>query len=228
MNKQIMPSGRAAMELGSRMGRLGAIAVGAAGETAWMLARCAGCGAALSGGDVRFHDGSTPATGMWLTRRGRLAAGAFFLEQGGAVRLLLWGGDGRALDQTALPPATDWAGTPGAWDRLCGVDDAYAADAAGEYRADGVTVTVMGAPDQRPLRLCLARMGCKVLDRPQSGVPLLFADPEGQRLTVREGLREYSPAGRDALEAAAAWSSAQNRFLQAVPAFGPGEQKHSL
>ena len=50
--------GRRMYELGLRLGALGAVAIGSAGGSlARALARAAGCGAALAGGEVRFHDG---------------------------------------------------------------------------------------------------------------------------------------------------------------------------
>lgn len=215
-------SGQTAMELGSRLGRLGVLAVGASGRgLGWMLARCAGCGAALSGSDVLFHDGSTPACGAWLARRYRLSASLFFQDEGECAGVYLCSGQGRAIPQDALPPACDWAGASGTWDKLCGSDEAYAARVAGERRAEGLLVTVMDLPGQAPLRLALERLGCEILQRPRPGVPLLRSDPTGFALTVRDGLSQLRPSGRDALSAAVDWCVRRAARPLAQPAFGP-------
>mgnify|MGYP000440844855 CR=1 FL=1 len=57
-----MQQGRRMYELGLRLGSLGAVAIGSAGGSlAQALARAAGCGAALTGGEVKFHDGGCAA-----------------------------------------------------------------------------------------------------------------------------------------------------------------------
>jgi len=219
-------SGRAAMELGSRLGRLGTLTVGAGqGGLAWMLARCAGCGAALAGADVLFHDGSTPACGAWLARRYRFPAALYFLEAEGGAAAWLCDGRGKPLGEDRLPPCTDWAGVSGSWDRLCGADSAYAAHAVGDSRVLELTVTVMDLPGQKPLRMALERLGCEVLERPRPGVPLLQTDQAGFALTVRDGLLELRPAGRDALSAAVDWCLRRGAKPLSVPAFSP-EQKN--
>jgi len=215
-------SGRAAMELGSRLGRLGVLAVGASGRgLGWMLARCAGCGAALSGSDVLFPDGSTPACGAWLARRYRLSAALFFQDEGECAGVYLCNAQGRAIPKDALPPATDWSGASGTWDKLCGSDDAYAARVVGERRAEGLLVTVMDLPGQAPLRLALERLGCEILQRPRPGVPLLSSDPTGFALTVRDGLSQLRPSGGDAVGAAVDWCVRRAARPLAQPAFGP-------
>ncbi len=213
-------SGQAVMELGARLGRLGRLAVGASGGgLAWMLARCAGCGAALAGADVLFHDGSTPACGAFVARRYHIGA-AFFLEEDGCASVWLCDGEGRPLTGDRLPPGTDWAGASGTWDRLCGADDAYAARAVGRQSLSGVTVTVMDLPGQKALRAALERLGCELLDRPLSGVPLLRSDTSGFALTVREGLTQTRPRGDDAVGAAVQWCLSRAARPLSMPAFG--------
>lgn len=215
-------SGRAAMELGSRLGRLGVLAVGASGRgLGWMLARCAGCGAALSGSDVLFHDGSNPACGAWLARRYRLPAAVFFLDEGECAGVYLCNAQGRPIPRETLPPASDWAGTSGVWDKLSGCDDAYAARVVGQRRLEGFLVTVMDLPGQKPLRTALELLGCEVLERPRPGVPLLRADITGFTLTVREGLNQFRPTGGDAVSAAVDWCLRRAAMPLAQPAFGP-------
>jgi len=210
------------MELGSRLGRLGVLAVGASGKgLGWMLARCAGCGAALSGSDVLFHDGSTPACGAWLARHYRLPASVFFLDEGECAGVYLCNAQGRAILKDSLPPASDWAGSSGTWDKLCGCDDAYAARIVGDRCVEGTPVTVMDLPGQTPLRLALERLGCEVLERPQPGVPLLRADKTGFNLSVRDGLGQFRPAGFDAVAAAVDWCLRRSALPLAQPAFSP-------
>ncbi len=61
--------GQELYELGLRLGALGAVAIGSGGgELARTLARAAGCGAALAGGEVKFHDGGCAGCGAWLGR----------------------------------------------------------------------------------------------------------------------------------------------------------------
>lgn len=215
-------SGRAAMELGSRLGRLGVVAVGASGRgLGWMLARCAGCGAALSGSDVLFHDGTTPAGGAWLARRYRLPASVFFLDEGGCAGVYLCSAQGRPIPRESLPPATDWAGTSGVWDKLCGIDDAYAAQAVADRSLEDFLVTVMDLPGQAPLRCALERLGCEILERPRPGVPLLRSDETGFTLTVQDGLEQIHPTGGDAVTAAVEWCLRRCARPLARPAFGP-------
>lgn len=213
-------SGQAVMELGARLGRLGRLAVGACGGgLAWMLARCAGCGAALAGADVLFHDGSTPACGAFLARRYHINA-AFFLEEDACASVWLCDEQGRPLTDDRLPPGTDWAGVSGSWDRLCGADSAYAERAVGGRSLAGVAVTVMDLPGQGALRAALERLGCEVLDRPSYGVPLLRSDASGFALTAREGLTQTRPQGDDAVSAAVDWCLSRAARPLSRPAFG--------
>lgn len=222
MDLMTTASGRRALELGSRLGRLGTLAVGAQGTgLGWMLARCAGCGASLSGGEVLFHDGTTPAAGAWLAKRFELPAALFLLEREGCCALCLTDAEGRQLSEEELPPPSDWAGVSGSWDKLAATDSAYAAHMAEGARAQGLAVTVMEGPGQRPLRLALERLGCEVLSRPRPGVPLLRSDELGFSLLVRDGTRTLFPEGHDAVSAAVSWCvgrAAAQRL--AVPAFG--------
>lgn len=222
MDRMTVTSGQAAFALGARLAGLGVVAVGARGEDlGWMLARCVGCGAALAGADVLFHDGSSPAAGAWLASHYELPAAVYFLAQRGQAEVFLHDGQGRALEEGALPQSSGRAGPVGAWDQLVGTDGSYAARRAGGRRADGLVVTVMAGPGQAPLATALEQLGCEVLPRPCQGVPLLRCDPAGFRLTVRDGLNTLSPAGPDALAAAVAWCVARSRRSRAVPAFGP-------
>ena len=67
--------GQELYELGLRLGDLGAVAIGSGGgPLAGTLARAAGCGVALAGGEARFHDGSCAACGAWLGRYYNLPA----------------------------------------------------------------------------------------------------------------------------------------------------------
>ncbi len=224
MEHMTMSSGRSALELGSRLGRRGVLAVGAGGgNLAWMLARCAGCGASLSGADVLFHDGGNPACGVWLARRYRIPTALYFLETEGRPEVWLCDGAGRALSPESLPPYEDWAGASGTWDRLCGTDDAYAAYTVGGRNLDSLLVAVRDEPDQASLSAALERLGCEVLRRPKPGVPLLRQDRSGFSLTVREDLRELRPQGRDAISAAVDWCLARAAQAHAIPAFGSGE-----
>jgi len=58
-------------------------------------------------------------------------------------------------------------------------------------------------------------MGCDVLDRRAPGIPLLRAEQEGFRLAVECNGTRFSPPGKDALAAAAAWLADP----AAIPAF---------
>lgn len=214
-------SGMAAFELGAQLGALGVLALGAdGGSLSWMLARSAGCGAALAGADVLFHDGTTPASGAWLAYHYELPAALYFLEENGRASVWLHDGQGQPMDRARLPRAASWTGPVGTWDRLAGTDDSFAAHRAGSVRADGLRVTVMPCQGQKPLIAALERMGCDVLERPRVGVPLLQCDRAGFRLSVRDGLAGEEPQGADALDAAVDWCRRWRQESRAVPAFG--------
>lgn len=216
-------SGQGAFALGAQLAGLGVLAVGAeGGGLAWMLARTVGCGAALHGADVLFHDGSTPAAGAWLARHYELPAALYFQENGGQAALWLHDGQGQVMERRKLAPAAGWAGPAGTWDRLAGTDTSYAAHQAGGRRLDGATVTVMEGQGQKPLILALERLGCEVLSRPRPGVPLLRCDRSGFHLTVQDGLEELRPAGRDGVSAAVDWCLSRMGRGDAIPAFGEG------
>lgn len=211
--------GAAAFELGARLGSMGTFALGAdGGELSRMLARCAGSGGALAGADVLFHDGSTPACGVWLSRHYDLPAALFFLEEQGRVSLWLNGG-GRKLEWEQLPPPGRWPGTVGRWDQLVGADESFAAHMVGERLAPGVMVTVLPADGQKPLVTALERMGCEVLRRPKLGVPVLSSDRAGFVLTVRAEQEEVRLRGDDAVSAAAEWCARRAEAERVVPAF---------
>lgn len=218
--------GARALELGKRLGGLGVLAVGAGGgELAWMLARCAGCGAALAGADVLFHDGTTPAAGAWLAGHYELRTSLFFLEEDGRAGVWLHDGEGRPMGREDLPPAADWAGPVGTWDRLTGTDSSHAAHRVGANQTPGLAVSVLPGTSQKPLIAALERLGCEVLSRPWPEAAVLRSDRSGFCLTVRSGAGEERFGGADALAAAVEWCRLQRRERPAVPAFGRTEEK---
>ncbi len=202
--------GRELFELGRRLGGLGTVAIGSAGgELARALARSAGCGAALAGASVRFHDGSCAACGAWLGRYYRLPSTLFVRQRGSGSRLYVLDGQGRPF-QPPEGPGGDGPCT-GDWDLLTGTDGAWAAVRAGELQLGG-TVAAAGAA---ALTLALERLGCAVIERPRPGVPLFRTDEEGFALTVEVDGQTFHPTGEDAL-------SALSVFAQrppAIPAF---------
>lgn len=202
--------GREAFELGLGLGAVGPVLIGACGGTlAAALARSVGCGAALAGGEARFHDGSCEACGVWLAGYYNLPSAVFVRQEGSRVLLAATDSAGRELNPAAAKTA---APCTGRWDLLTGVDGGWAA-----RRAMGrCTATVVAAEGPAALKLLLERMGCDVLDRPRPGIPLLSSDPGGFRLTVRYEETTEHPPGQDALAAAANWLSRG----QSVPAFG--------
>lgn len=224
MDMMTAASGQAAFALGARLAGLGVVTVGAqGGGLGWMLARCVGCGAAMAGADVLFHDGTSPAAGVWLAGHYELPAAAYFLVERGQAEVYLHDGQGRALEEDQLPRSSGRVGPVGTWDQLVGTDGSYASHRVAGRRLDGLVVTVMPGPGQQPLATALERLGCEVLPRPCRGVPLLRCDKAGFRLTVRDGLNGYSPAGTDALSAAVDWCLSRAGEGRAVPAFGTGE-----
>ena len=90
--------GQELYELGLRLGALGAVAIGSGGgELARTLARAAGCGAALAGGEVKFHDGGCAGCGAWLGRYYHLPATLFIRQEEGEVAVYLTDGQGRSF-----------------------------------------------------------------------------------------------------------------------------------
>lgn len=215
--------GGAAFELGARLGSEGVFTLGwSGGELGRMLARCAGCGGALAGADVLFHDGSTPAVGAWLGQRYALAT-LFFLEERGRVSLWLRDGGGKRLEAEQLPSTGRWPGTVGRWNRLPGADESFAAHRAGDRQSTGLVVSVLPGQGQRPLVTALERMGCEVLGRPRLGVPMLSSDRAGFVLTLRAEQEEVRLGGSDAVSAAVEWCALRAAAPQAVPAWNREE-----
>ncbi len=211
----MLRQGRELFELGARLARLGTLAVGSAGgEEAKLLARAAGCGAALAGGEVRFHDGTCAACGAWLAGFYGFGAALFLRQEGEEIRLYLHDGAGRAIDRGPLPAAGS-AGAVGSWDLLAGADCAWAAHRAGGRPARGGVAFVRGPA---ALTMALERMGWAVTRQPLPGGAVFTSDDEGFTLTVERGGAVSHPAGADALEAAAGYGEEP----RAIPAFGPG------
>ena len=113
--------GQELYELGLRLGRLGAVAVGSGGgPLARALARIAGGGAALSGGEVKFHDGDCAGCGAWVGRYYNLPAALFIRQEGDGVDIYLSDGEGRSfhrrLDGGGPASAVgEWAPRPSPW-----------------------------------------------------------------------------------------------------------------
>lgn len=208
--------GRELFELGVRLGRLGTVAIGSAGgPLAKALARAAGCGAALAGAEVRFHDGSCAACGVWLIEYYDLPTALFIRQKGGEARVYVHDRDGRSVPVDDLP-VEGTIGPVGEWDLLVGTDCAWAARRVGDTTQRREVACVQGPP---ALTTALERLGYQVSGRPVSGAPLFRADEEGFDLTIEWGGRVYHPTGTDALEAV-------TNFLEepkAIPAFGPGD-----
>ena len=211
----MLRQGRELFELGARLARLGTLAIGSAGgERARLLARAAGCGAALAGGEVRFHDGTCAACGVWLAGYYGFGAALFLRQEGEAVGVSLHDGTGAVIDAGSLP-AAGGAGTPGSWDLLTGADCAWAAHRAGDRTVRGGVAFVRGPAG---LTMALERMGWTVTRRPLPGGTVFTSDEEGFALTVERGGAVIRLAGADALEAAAGYGEEP----RAIPAFGPG------
>lgn len=220
--------GRAAFELGQRLGRLGVLAIGCDGDgPARVLARTVGCGAALAGADVLFHDGTTPAAGVWVGKRYRLPAAVYLLGDGERAALYLHDGGGVPLAEETLPVPACQVGPVGNWDQLVGTDCSFAARRAADIRTGGLVAAVLPGPGQGSLVETLERMECEVVSRPRAGVPLLRCSRDGFSLTVRDGEKTVTPPGVDGLAAAAAWCLARSRG-EARPAFGPEEAPRLL
>ncbi len=202
-------------ELGLRLGALGAVAIGSGGgELARTLARAAGCGAALAGGEVKFHDGGCAGCGAWLGRYYHLPATLFVRQEEDEVAVYLTDGQGRSFHRRLKTDGP--GGAVGQWDLLAGADCAWAANRVGERRSPGGLAVAQGPA---ALTLALERLGYEVADRPVPGAVVFQADREGLSLTVEQGGVTLRPVGEDALEAAVCFVDEP----QAVPAFRPGE-----
>lgn len=203
--------GREFYELGLRLGRLGTVLIGSAGGSlAKALARTAGCGAALAGGEARFHDGTCAACGAWLAEYYQLPASLFIRQEGDQVELFLSDGQGKRFTPAErsgpVPPCT------GEWDLLAGADCAWAANRAGDFQGERGPAFASGPA---ALTLALERLGYEAADRPVPGGPRFEADREGFTLQVTEGAVTRTLQGADALAALAGYSPEP----QAVPAF---------
>lgn len=207
--------GQELYELGLRLGGLGAVAIGSGGgPLASTLARAAGCGVSLAGGEARFHDGSCAACGAWVGRYYSLPAALFIRQDGEAVELYLTDGQGSSFHRRL--EGGDPGGAVGEWDLLAGSDCAWAANRVGDCRAAGGPAAVIGPA---ALTLALERLGYEVSEPPAPGAVVFRADREGLSLTVERNGMVFRPAGEDALEAAACFVDEP----QAVPAFRPVE-----
>ena len=124
--------GRELYELGLRLGGLGTVLIGSGGGSlAKALARCAGCGVALAGGEARFHDGTCAACGAWLAEYYDFPAALFIRQDGGAVEWTLLNGQGKPF--TPIEPVAPAPACTGEWDILAGADCAWAANRAGDF-----------------------------------------------------------------------------------------------
>ena len=207
--------GQELYELGLRLGGMGAVAIGSGGgPLARTLARAAGCGVSLAGGEARFHDGTCAACGAWVGRYYSLPAALFIRQDGDAVEVYLTDSEGRSFHRRMEPGGPTAA--VGEWDLLTGADCAWAANRAGDCRAPGGLAAAIGPA---ALTLALERLGYEVADRPIPGAVVFRADREGLSLTVEQGGMVLRPAGEDALEAAVCCVDEP----QAVPAFHPTE-----
>ena len=207
--------GQEMYELGLRLGVLGAVAIGSGGgPLARTLARAAGCGVSLAGGEARFHDGSCAACGAWVGRYYDLPAALFVRQDRDAVEIYLTDAEGRSFHRQL--DSGDPGTAVGGWDILAGADCAWAANRVGDRRVPGGLVSAAGPA---ALTLALERLGYEVSDQPAPGAAAFRADREGLSLTVEQDGLVMRPAGEDALEAAACFVQAP----RAVPAFGSDE-----
>ena len=212
--------GQEMYELGLRLGTLGAVAIGSGGgPLAKTLARAAGCGVSLAGGQARFHDGSCAACGAWVGRYYDLPAALFIRQDGDGVEIYLTDGSGRRFQRRL--GAGDSGEAVGAWDILAGADCAWAANRVGDRHVPGGLVSAAGPA---ALTLALERMGYEVSDHPMPGAAAFQSDREGLSLTVEQNGTVVHPIGEDALEAAARFADTP----RAVPAFRPGKGGGSL
>lgn len=216
-----MQLGRELYELGLRLGGLGTVLIGSGGGAlASALARSVGCGAALAGGEVKFHDGTCAACGAWLAKYYGFPASVFLRQERAEVELFL--PDAQEKHFTLSYAYGSGPACTGEWDLLAGSDCAWAASRAGEFRGDLGPACAQGPA---ALTLALERLGYEVSDRPVPGAPLFETDREGFDLRVTEGGAVCLLPGADALDALADYA----RRFQAVPAFRPngGETRQS-
>ena len=209
--------GREFYELGLRLGRSGTVAIGSGGgELAKALARAAGCGVALAGGEAKFHDGGCAACGAWLADHYGFPAAVFVRQEGAEIGLLLLGEQEKHFSPVRaqeLEPACT-----GEWDLLAGADCAWAADRAGNYHGE---LGLACAQGPAALTLALERLGYEVADRPVPGAVRFETDREGFFLRVEDGSGVFQLHGADALAELADYAQRP----QAVPAFRPGDKK---
>lgn len=201
------------MTLGSALGAEGSVGLGhGEGECARMLARAAGCGASAAGGRVLVHDGCCPAAGAWLAQRYALPVSLFVEQEGERVFLHLFDHRGlplgrsreRKLESALLRGEVRRVSAPqvGAWERVTGVDAAYAHDAAKRCRVSRETITpvAVSVPGEDPADKLLAdvleEMGCVVLRRRAAGVPGFASHYGGLRLTAWDEGGETVPPER--------------------------------
>lgn len=211
--------GRDYYELGLALGRLGTVLIGSGGGSlARALARAAGCGAALAGGEVKFHDGTCAACGAWLAGYYGVPAALFVRQEGGQVERFLLDGQGKPFTPAAANGSAP--ACTGEWDLLAGADCAWAASRAGEYRGELGPACAQGPA---ALTLALERLGYQVSRGPVPGAPLFVSDREGFILRAEEGGWSFRLQGRDALEGLADYI----RRPQAVPAFRPGQGRQN-
>lgn len=207
--------GREFYELGLCLGGLGAVLIGSGGgPLARALARAAGCGVVLAGGEARFHDGGCAACGAWLAEHYTLPAALFVRQDGAKVERYLLDGKGKHFASIAVEASA--APCTGEWDLLAGADCAWAADRAGKYRGELGPACAQGPA---ALTLALERLGYEVSGRETPGAVVFEAGREGFALRVREGGAPFDVPGRDALAAAAEFI----RQPRAVPAFRRSE-----
>lgn len=205
--------GRELYELGLALGGLGTVLIGSGGGSlARALARTAGCGTALAGGEAKFHDGSCAACGAWLAEYYGFSASLFVRQEGGKVEWSVLNEKGKPFTPIAVKGST--SPCTGEWDILAGADCAWAAHRAGEYRGGLGPACVQGPA---ALTLALERLGYEVSRCPAPNIPLFISDREGFSLRVEEGGAVFRAQGKDALDGLADYA----RKPQAVPAFRP-------
>ena len=190
---------RQALELGLTLAPAGKAALGwSGGDAAAMLARALGAGLCAGGADLLAHDGCCAACGAWLGQYYSLPLSLFVEQLGARVFVRAFGPDG--LPKSATGTA-HWvtADRVGHWDPLCGVNTAWAADAAHRLACTKAPVPlVISLPgDTRwdgAAADLLERLGCRVLRHRAAGVPSFGADRGGFRLlaTDEEG-RQADP-----------------------------------
>lgn len=209
--------GREFYELGLRLGKTGTVAIGSGGgELAKVLARAAGCGVALAGGEAKFHDGGCAACGVWLADHYGFPAAVFVRQEGAEIGLFLLGEQEKHFSPVRAQDME--LACTGEWDLLAGSDCAWAADRAGEYQGELGPACAQGPA---ALTLALERLGYEVADRPIPGAVRFETDQEGFFLRVEDGSEVVQPQGADALAGLADYAQRP----QAVPAFRRSDKK---